>query len=63
MNAEPICADVVPARRHSAGSSRVHDEFVAVCESLGQRLLDGTMPPDEAYWWTRIVASEVELRR
>jgi hypothetical protein len=33
-------------------------ESEALCHALGEHLLNGTLPPDDAYWWTRIVVEE-----
>lgn len=35
-----------------------HAEFDALCSAVIRRLHDDTLPPDEAYWWTRILFSE-----
>ena len=33
----------------------VHREHDALAERICARLRDGSLPPDEAYWWTRIL--------
>jgi len=38
------------------------DEFQSLSTALVQRLKDGSMPPDDAYWWTRSLCSEAYLR-
>ncbi len=30
------------------------EEYAAVSDTLCRRIQDGTMPPDDAYWWTRV---------
>jgi hypothetical protein len=50
------------ARRRGIGERRRADaELDALCESLKRWILEGTMPPDDAYWWTRIVAGETGI--
>jgi hypothetical protein len=39
--------------------ARARQECRAVCETLRDRLTHGTLPPEEAYWWTRIALEEV----
>jgi hypothetical protein len=29
-----------------------------LCETLRQRIAEHRLPPDEAYWWTRIALTE-----
>jgi hypothetical protein len=33
-------------------------EFDGLCAALCNRLLNHTIPPDDAYWWARIVTEE-----
>jgi hypothetical protein len=33
-------------------------EFDKLCDVLRERLLGGSMPPDDAYWWARIATQE-----
>jgi hypothetical protein len=33
-------------------------EFDRLCDVLRERLLDGSLPPDDAYWWARIAIEE-----
>jgi hypothetical protein len=33
---------------------RAQAESDQISDALRERLLNGTLPPDEAYWWTRI---------
>jgi hypothetical protein len=42
--------------------AHAHAEYDALCGSLTRRLREGTLPPDEAYWWTRIVCSAATTR-
>jgi hypothetical protein len=35
-------------------------ESEALCRTLCERLLSHSLPPEEAYWWTRIAVEEVE---
>ncbi len=41
---------------------RAQAETDAICNALIARLREGTLPPDEAYWWTRIALSDVIAR-
>lgn len=47
-------------RRH--GLSFEFDEFQSLSTALVQRLREGSMPPDDAYWWTRTLCAEAYLR-
>jgi hypothetical protein len=38
--------------------TRARLECSAVCEALADRLLRGSLPPDDAYWWTLIAIEE-----
>jgi hypothetical protein len=38
--------------------TRANAEFYELCESLNQKVIAGAMPPDDAYWWTRIALCE-----
>ena len=38
------------------------DEFQSLSRALVQRLKEGSMPPDDAYWWTRSLCSEAYLK-
>jgi hypothetical protein len=35
-----------------------HAEFDSLCGAVIRRLRNDTLPPDEAYWWTRILFAE-----
>jgi hypothetical protein len=35
-------------------------EYQGLCETLRESLEEDRLPPDEAYWWTRIVLAEAE---
>jgi hypothetical protein len=37
-------------------------EFEAICDKVCVRLREGSLPPDEAYWWTRILFQEAVAR-
>ena len=37
----------------SHGLSFEFDEFRSLSAALVQRLKEGSMPPDDAYWWAR----------
>ena len=50
-----------PAPRHQ-GLSFEFDEFQSLSTALVQRLREGSMPPDDAYWWTRALCAEAYLR-
>jgi len=50
------------ARR--ARFARAKEEYECLCASLCEQLSQGSIPPDEAYWWTRIAIEEAgRLRR
>jgi hypothetical protein len=38
------------------------DEFQSLSMALVQRLKEGSMPPDDAYWWARSLCSEAYLK-
>jgi hypothetical protein len=38
------------------------EEFLYMATALVQRLKEGSMPPDDAYWWTRALCAEPYLR-
>ncbi len=38
-----------------------HAEFESLCGAVIRRLRNQTLPPDEAYWWTRILFSEAVI--
>ena len=38
------------------------DEFRTLSTALVQRLKEGSMPPDDAYWWARALCSEAYLK-
>jgi hypothetical protein len=44
------------------GLSFEFDEFRSLSAALVQRLKDGSMPPDDAYWWARVLCSEAYLK-
>jgi hypothetical protein len=49
------------APRHH-GLSFEFDEFQSLSMALVQRLREGSMPPDDAYWWARALCSEAYLK-
>jgi hypothetical protein len=38
------------------------DEFEYLAMAFVQRLREGSMPPDDAYWWTRALCAEQYMR-
>jgi len=38
------------------------DEFQSLSNALVQRLKEGSMPPDDAYWWARSLCSEAYVK-
>ena len=44
------------------GLSFEFDEFRTLSTALVQRLKEGSMPPDDAYWWARSLCSEAYLK-
>ena len=49
------------APRHHALSFEF-DEFQSLSTALVQRLKEGSLPPDDAYWWARSLCSEAYLK-
>jgi hypothetical protein len=47
-----------PTLGHVGVRTRARAESVAICEAIVLRLVAGTLPPDEAYWWTRIATRQ-----
>lgn len=47
--------------RHRALSFEF-DEFQSLATALVQRLKEGSLPPDDAYWWARSLCSEAYLK-
>jgi hypothetical protein len=47
---------------HHHGLSFEFDEFQSLSMALVQRLKEGSMPPDDAYWWARALCSEAYLK-
>jgi hypothetical protein len=37
------------------------EEFDALACSLCRRVKEGSLPPDDAYWWVRMLCSDAEL--
>ena len=52
--------DGAAPRRHAL--SFEFDEFRTLATALVQRLKEGSMPPDDAYWWARSLCSEAYLK-
>jgi hypothetical protein len=44
------CADEARVRSHA--------EYEAFSDAFCRRLREGSLPPDEAYWWTRVLVWE-----
>ena len=38
------------------------DEFQYLATALVQRLREGSMPPDDAYWWARALCAEPYMK-
>jgi hypothetical protein len=36
------------------------DEAMAMSKAVVRRIKEGSIPPDDAYWWTRILVAEYE---
>jgi hypothetical protein len=51
-------AQTMKAVQRTAYENRRAAEFDRLCDVLRERLLGGSMPPDDAYWWTRIAIQE-----
>jgi hypothetical protein len=47
-------------RRHAL--SFEFEEFQSLSTALVQRLREGSLPPDDAYWWARALCSEAYMR-
>jgi hypothetical protein len=56
----PSTNDGAQARRHAF--SFEFEEFQSLSTALVQRLKEGSLPPDDAYWWTRTLCSEAYLK-
>jgi len=52
--------DDVDSRHH--GYSFEFDEFQSLAGALVLRLKEGSLPPDDAYWWTRTLCAEAYMR-
>jgi hypothetical protein len=62
----------VVVRFRSHGSSCIHRhtivqafaqvEYESLRGAIAERLATGSLPPDEAYWWTRILSAEAVMR-
>jgi hypothetical protein len=52
--------DVTTAR--GLAPSFEFDEFRSLSTALVQRLREGSLPPNDAYWWTRALCAEAYLR-
>ena len=50
------------ATRRNAAALGDFDEFQCLATALCQRLKEGSMPPDDAYWWARTLCAEPYLR-
>ena len=42
--------------------THAHAEYDALCSTIERRLRDGSLPPNEAYWWARIICGEALTR-
>jgi hypothetical protein len=51
--------NIDPTSDRLAARTRALAESRAICEAIGLRLVAGTLPPDDAFWWTRIATREV----
>ena len=60
LNFTSSSIDAASPRRHAL--SFEFDEFQSLSSALIQRLREGSMPPDDAYWWTRALCAEAYLR-
>ena len=40
---------------------RMAADYGGFCETLREALAEDRLPPDEAYWWTRIALAEATL--
>lgn len=49
------------SREKADRHSRAEAEYRDFCETLRERIAEGGLPPDEAYWWTRIAVGEAVL--
>ena len=46
-------------RQEMDAQTRAWMECHVVCDKLCEQLASGALPPDEAYWWTRIALEEL----
>jgi hypothetical protein len=42
--------------------ARAQAEYEVISEALSRRLMEGSLPPNEAYWWTRVLLWEAAAR-
>ena len=45
-------------RGHADGATTARMEVWTLCDRVRDQILHGLLPPDEAYWWTRIAVAE-----
>jgi hypothetical protein len=60
LNFTSSSADGAVPRHHALPFE--FDEFQSLSTALVQRLREGSMPPDDAYWWTRALCAEAYMR-
>jgi len=46
------------SHRHASRDPKRAAEYRRFCETLRQWIAEQRLPPDEAYWWTRIALTE-----
>jgi hypothetical protein len=46
---------------HVTHHARMAAEYRGLCQQLRDQIAAGDLPPDEAYWWTRIALGETTL--
>jgi|RhiMetdeSRZDD1v2_1073273.scaffolds.fasta_scaffold00095_32 hypothetical protein len=45
-------------RCHADRQTTAQMEVSALCDRVREQIIGGLLPPDEAYWWTRIAICE-----
>lgn len=59
---EELTVDVGTVLRAQNFHEESQAEFEALRDAVCARLRRGALPPDDAYWWARILASEAAAR-
>jgi len=58
MSCNALCEKVGTCANGCDSRIRAQREFEVVSEAFSRRLREGSVPPDDAYWWTRVIVEE-----